>query len=166
MAWEKSALAVKAAGVRVVLLRIGVVLDRAGGALAQMLTPFKLGLGGPTGLGKQWLAWVHVADVAGLVLFALDQAAAEGPLNAVGPRPVTNKEFGKALGRALHRPAVLPTPGFLLRGLMGGVAEVVLTGQHVLPTAALRLGYPFQFPTIDTALADIFAVPGSPATPG
>jgi len=137
-------------------LRIGVVLDRAGGALAQMLTPFKLGLGGPSGSGKQWLAWVHVADVVGLVLFALDHAAAQGPINATGPQSVTNKEFGKALGRALHRPAFLPTPGFVLRTLMGEVADVVLTGQRVLPAAALQLGYQFQFPTIDAALADIF----------
>src|SRR5262249_58553277 len=114
--------AAEAAGVRVALLRIGVVLDREGGALATMLTPFKLGLGGPVASGKQWLPWVHGADVVGLTLFALDNAAARGPINAAAPNPVTNKEFGKALGRALHRPAFMPVPGFMMRLRFGGGA--------------------------------------------
>jgi uncharacterized protein (TIGR01777 family) len=155
VAWEKSALAAQAAGVRVALLRIGVVLDREGGALAQMLTPFKLGVGGPVGSGKQWMAWVHAEDVVGLVLFALQNAAAEGPINTAAPNPVTNKEFGKSLGRALHRPAFMPVPAFAMRLRFGGVAEVVTTGQRVLPRRALELGYQFRFPTIDAALTDI-----------
>jgi uncharacterized protein (TIGR01777 family) len=155
VAWEKSARAAEAAGVRVALVRIGVVLDRAGGALKPMLTPFKLGVGGPVGSGRQWMSWIHYADVVGIILLALDRAEARGPLNGTAPSPVTNKEFGKALGRALHRPAFLPTPGFVMRAALGEVAGVVLTGQRVLPREALRLGFQFQFPTIDAALADI-----------
>jgi uncharacterized protein (TIGR01777 family) len=155
VAWEKSARAAEAAGARVALVRIGVVLDRAGGALKPMLTPFKLGVGGPVGSGRQWMSWIHHADAVGIILLALDRAEARGPLNGTAPTPVTNKEFGKALGRALHRPAFLPTPGFVMRAALGEVAGVVLTGQRVLPRAALKLGYQFQFPTIDAALADI-----------
>ncbi|HEX5272908.1 MAG TPA: TIGR01777 family oxidoreductase, partial [Gemmataceae bacterium] len=156
VAWEKSARAAEAAGVRVSLIRIGIVLDKEGGALKPMLTPFRLGLGGPVGSGRQWMAWVHYADVVGIILLALDRADVRGPLNAVAPHPVPNKEFGKALGRALHRPAFMPMPGFAMRGLVGEAAEVILTGQRVLPREALRLGYQFQFPTIDEALTDIF----------
>jgi uncharacterized protein (TIGR01777 family) len=155
VAWEKSALTAVVAGVRAVLLRIGVVLAREGGALATMMTPFKLGMGGPVGSGKQWLPWVHRADVVGLALFALDNAAAHGPINATSPNPATNREFSKALGRALHRPAFMPVPGFAMRLRFGGVAEVILEGQRVLPKQALRLGYQFQFPDLDAALADI-----------
>jgi uncharacterized protein (TIGR01777 family) len=155
VAWEKSALTAVVAGVRVVLLRIGVVLAREGGALATMMTPFKLGMGGPVGSGKQWLPWVHRADVVGLALFALDNAAAHGPINVTSPNPATNREFSKALGRALHRPAFMPVPGFAMHLRFGGVAEVILEGQRVLPKQALRLGYQFQFPDLDAALADI-----------
>jgi uncharacterized protein (TIGR01777 family) len=154
-AWERAAMAAKAAGVRVALVRIGVVLDPEGGALKPLLTPFKLGVGGPVGSGRQWMAWVHYADVVGIILLALDRAEAQGPINGTAPSPVTNKEFGKALGRALHRPAFLPTPGFVMRAALGEVAGVVLTGQRVLPKEALRLGYQFQFPTLDAALADL-----------
>jgi uncharacterized protein (TIGR01777 family) len=155
VAWEKSARAAEAAGARVALVRIGIVLDRDGGALKPMLTPFKLGVGGPVGSGRQWMSWIHNADVVGIILFALDRGDARGPLNGTAPNPVTNKEFGKALGRALHRPALLPTPGFVMRVALGEVAGVVLTGQRVLPREVLRLAYQFRFPTIDAALADI-----------
>ncbi len=155
VAWEKSALTAVAAGVRVVLLRIGVVLAREGGALATMLTPFKLGVGGPVGSGKQWLPWVHATDVIGLALFALDNAAAHGPINVTSPNPATNRDFSKALGRALHRPAFMPLPAFAMRLRFGGVSEVILEGQRVLPKQALKLGYQFQFPDLDQALADI-----------
>jgi uncharacterized protein (TIGR01777 family) len=155
VAWEKSARAAEAAGARVALVRIGIVLDRDGGALKPMLTPFKLGVGGPVGSGRQWMSWIHHADLVGIILLALERADARGPLNGTAPSPVTNKEFGKALGRALHRPAFLPTPGFVMRAALGEVAGVVLTGQRVLPKEVLRLGYQFQFPTIDGALADI-----------
>jgi uncharacterized protein (TIGR01777 family) len=154
-AWERSALAAQASGVRVVLVRIGVVLDKEGGALKPLLTPFKLGAGGPVGSGRQWMAWIHHADLIGIILLALDRADAQGPINGTAPTPVTNREFGKALGRALHRPAFMPMPGFVMRAAFGEVAGVVLTGQRVLPRQALKLGYQFQFPTIDAALADI-----------
>jgi uncharacterized protein (TIGR01777 family) len=155
VAWEKSARAAEAAGVRVALARIGVVLDREGGALKPLLTPFKIGAGGPQGSGRQWMPWIHHADVVGILLLALDRAEARGPLNTVAPNPVTNKEFAKALGRALHRPAFMPLPGFALHAMLGEVAGVVLTGQRVLPREVLKLGYQFQFPTLDAALADI-----------
>jgi uncharacterized protein (TIGR01777 family) len=157
VAWEKAALAAQASGVRVALVRIGVVLDREGGALKPLLTPFKLGAGGPVGSGRQWMAWIHHADMVGILLLALDRAEAQGPVNGTAPNPVTNKEFGKALGRALHRPAFMPMPGFMMRVMLGEVSGVVLTGQRVLPRQALKLGYQFQFPTIDAALADILA---------
>jgi uncharacterized protein (TIGR01777 family) len=147
--------AAEAAGLRVTLVRIGVVLDKEGGALKPLLTPFKLGAGGPVGSGLQWMAWIHYADLVGIILLALDRADAQGPVNGTAPNPVTNREFGKALGRALHRPAFMPMPGFVMQALFGEVAGVVLTGQRVLPKQVLKLGYQFQFPTIDAALADI-----------
>jgi uncharacterized protein (TIGR01777 family) len=155
IAWENATEAAQSAGVRVARVRIGVVLDREGGALKAMLTPFKLGAGGPVGSGRQWMPWIHHADMVGLLLLALDRTEAQGPLNGVAPNPVTNKEFGKALGRALHRPAFMPLPGFMVRLMFGGVAGVMLTGQRVLPKEAMKLGYQFQFPTIDAALEDI-----------
>jgi uncharacterized protein (TIGR01777 family) len=155
--WEKATQPAEAASVRTAKVRIGVVLDKAGGALAKLLTPFKLFAGGPAGSGRQWMSWIHHADMTGLLLLALDNAAASGPINGTAPNPVTNRDFGKALGRALGRPAFLPTPGFALRLALGEVADLVLTGQRVLPKRALGLGYDFQFPTVDAALADIVA---------
>jgi uncharacterized protein len=153
--WEESAKKAEAVGVRTALMRIGIVLDREGGALAPLLTVFKLGIGGPAGSGKQWMAWIHYEDVIGLLLFALYTATVGGPINATAPNPVTNKEFGTALGKALHRPAFMPLPGFAVKLRFGGVAEVILNGQRVLPKKALSLGYSFKFPTLDAALADI-----------
>jgi uncharacterized protein (TIGR01777 family) len=153
--WEKAARAAESAGVRCVTVRVGVVLDKEGGALAKLLTPFKLGAGGPVGSGEQWLSWIHHEDMTGLFLLALDNPEARGPLNGTAPGPVTNREFGRALGRALHRPAFMPMPGFALRLLVGEAAEVVLTGQRVLPRQAQRLGYAFKYPTIDAALREI-----------
>ncbi len=157
VAWEQAAQAVEAAGVRLVIVRVGVVLDCAGGALKQLLTPFKLFVGGPAGSGKQWMSWIHHEDLIGLFLLGLDNAAASGPLNGTAPRPETNRAFSKALGRALGRPSFLPTPGFVLRVLLGEVANVVTKGQRVLPQKALALGYPFKFPEIDVALQDVLA---------
>jgi uncharacterized protein (TIGR01777 family) len=157
LAWEQAARDAESAGIRVVRMRIGVVLDKAGGALAPLLTPFKLGAGGPLGSGRQWMSWIHHEDLAGLFLLALDKVEATGPVNGTAPHPVTNKEFSKALGRALHRPAVMPLPGFMLRLRLGEVADLVVTGQRVLPRRALALGYSFRFPTIDAALVDVVA---------
>jgi len=153
--WELVTNPVEAAGVRVVRIRTGVVLDKNGGALAQMLTPFKLGLGGPIGSGKHWFSWIHIDDEIGIILLALDNPQAVGPINATGQHPVTNKEFSKALGRALHRPAILPVPPFMLKLRLGEVADILTTGQRVIPAKALALGYQFKFPDIDGALTDL-----------
>lgn len=153
--WEAATEPAKTAGVRVALLRTGVVLDRAGGALKQLWLPFKLGVGGPVGSGKQFMSWIHHADEVGLILLGLDHPDAAGPLNATAPRPVTNKQFGRALGRALGRPAVLPTPALALRLMLGEVAGVVTTGQRVLPRMAEALGYRFRYHDIDAALGQL-----------
>jgi uncharacterized protein (TIGR01777 family) len=155
VAWENAARAVEASGARLAIVRIGVVLDRDGGALAKMLLPFKLGAGGPTGAGNQWMAWIHHADLIGIILLALDNATLTGPINATAPNPVTNRAFAKALGTALGRPAFMPTPGFMLRVALGQVAEVITTGQRVLPKRAQAAGYTFRFAEIGAALADV-----------
>jgi uncharacterized protein (TIGR01777 family) len=155
--WERAARAAESAGVRVVVVRIGIVLDKSGGALAKLLTPFKLFAGGPAGSGNQWMSWIHNDDLAGLFLLALDNPRAVGPLNSTAPRPVTNREFGKALGRALSRPSFMPTPAFALRLMLGEVADIITQGQKVLPKKALELGYAFRFPELDAALANILA---------
>jgi uncharacterized protein (TIGR01777 family) len=163
VAWEDAAREAERHGIRVARVRTGVVLDKAGGALATMLPPFKMGAGGRVASGKQWLSWIHLHDIVGILLLALDNAGASGAINATAPRPVTNNEFTKSLGRALHRPTFLPVPGFALRLRFGQVAEILTTGQRVLPQRALALGYQFQFPEIDQALRHILNRP-SPAT--
>jgi uncharacterized protein (TIGR01777 family) len=155
--WEKSARAAESAGVRCAMIRVGVVLDKEGGALAKLLTPFKMGGGGPVGSGRQWMSWIHHADLIGLFLLALDRSNATGPINGTAPNPVTNRDFGKTLGRVLHRPAFVWTPGLALRVLIGEAATLVVTGQRVLPKRALRLGYSFQYPTLEAALREILA---------
>ena len=152
-AWESSALRAESLGVRVVRLRIGVVLERGGGALAKMLPPFRLGLGGPLGSGRQWMSWVHRDDVVGLIRWALANGQVYGALNATAPQPVTMRDFTDALGRVLHRPSWLPVPAFALRLLLGEMSEMLLTGQRVVPSAARRLGYAFAHPSLDAALA-------------
>jgi len=162
--WEAAAREAESGGARVALIRTGIVHDASGGALKQLLLPFKLGFGGPVGMalrprdwGRQYWSWIHHADMTGIYLLALDNPQASGPINGTAPNPVTNKEFAKAFGKALGRPALAPTPAIALRLLLGEVAEVVTTGQRVLPRKALALGYQFQFPTIDRALTDLFA---------
>lgn len=155
--WEKAAEGVKAHGTRLVLLRTGVVMDKLGGALKQMMLPFKMFAGGPVGSGKQWVSWIHHADEVGLILFALDQPKVEGPLNATAPNPVTNAELSKALGAALSRPSFMPTPAFALKTMLGEVADLVTKGQRVLPRKALDLGYVFQFSDVGPALKQIVA---------
>ncbi|HEV3256251.1 MAG TPA: TIGR01777 family oxidoreductase [Gemmataceae bacterium] len=155
--WERAARAAEGQGIRVALIRIGVVLDRGGAALAKMITPFKIGIGGPVGSGRQWMSWIHPADMVGILLLALDNPSAAGPVNGTAPNPVTNKEFARALGRALHRPAFVPVPAFALRLRFGQVAEVLTTGQRVLPRRALALGYSFRFPDVDATLRDVLA---------
>jgi uncharacterized protein (TIGR01777 family) len=154
--WERAALQAESAGARVAMVRVGVVLDQNGGALPQMLKPFRtVGIGGPVGSGKQWVSWIHHADIVGIFLLALDRSEATGPLNGTAPYPLTNKDLTKAMGRALHRPTFLPAPKLVLRLALGQVAEVIATGQRVVPRKAMALGYRFQFPGIDEALADV-----------
>jgi uncharacterized protein (TIGR01777 family) len=150
--WEREALRAAELGVRVVTLRTGIVLDQGGGALAKMLPFFKLGVGGPVAGGDQYMPWIHVDDVVGLYLAALDGEAWDGPVNASAPEPVTNRTFSKALGRALHRPALAPVPGLAVRTLYGEMAEIVTKGQRVVPRRAQELGYVFEHPDLDEAL--------------
>jgi uncharacterized protein (TIGR01777 family) len=153
--WEDAAKKAKSLGVRTVLLRTGVVLDKAGGALQEMAKPFRMaGFSGPIGSGRQYVSWIHHADMVGLILLAIDNPAAEGPMNATGPNPATNKEMTKAIGRALQRPAFVPTSAFAIRLLLGGVAEVVTHGQRVFPKKAEKLGYVFKYPALEAALED------------
>jgi uncharacterized protein (TIGR01777 family) len=155
--WEQAARAAESAGVRVVMVRIGVVLDKEGGALAKLVTPFRLFAGGPAGSGSQWMSWIHHEDLIGIFLLALDRPETSGPINGTGPNALTNREFSRALGRALHRPSFFPTPAFGLRLMLGEVADVVVKGQKVMPKKALALGYKFRFPQIDAALMDLLA---------
>jgi uncharacterized protein (TIGR01777 family) len=145
---------------RVVTTRTGVVLSPAGGALAQMLPFFRLGLGGPVAGGDQYVPWIHLEDVVGGILFALDEAQARGPLNLVAPTPVTNRELSRALGHALHRPAVLPVPGFALKLLYGEMASVVTTGQRAIPAQLHALRFEFVHPEIEPALRDVLSRAG------
>ena len=153
VAWEREAAAAAELGVRVVHLRTGVVLDREGGALARMLPFFQAGAGGPVAGGKQYLSWIHRDDLVGMIVAALDGDGWRGPVNASAPEPVTNRDFSRALGRALHRPAVAPVPAFAVRLLYGDMAEIVTTGQRAVPARALALGYEFRHPALDEALA-------------
>jgi uncharacterized protein (TIGR01777 family) len=155
--WEREALAAADHGVRVVTARTGIVLGAGGGALAKMLPPFKLGGGGPLGNGRQWMPWIHVADLARLYLHAAETTAIVGPMNAVAPEPVRNSEFTKALGRQLHRPAFMPAPYLGLRLLFGEFAQVLFASQRVIPRVALDTGFVFQFPEIAAALREILA---------
>ncbi|QEC49608.1 TIGR01777 family protein [Baekduia soli] len=152
--WEREADAAGPLGVRVVKIRTGVVLDAGGGALKTMLPPFKLGVGGPVAGGRQYLPWIHVDDLVGLYLRALDDDGWQGAYNGSAPTPVTNKDFSRALGRALHRPAVAPVPGAALRLLYGDMAEIVTEGQRAVPDRALAGGFAFAHPNLDEALAD------------
>jgi uncharacterized protein len=152
VAWEAQARAAQELGMRTVQVRIGVVLDRHGGALAKMLPPFRLGLGGPIAGGHQYVSWVHVEDLVGIVCTALADERWSGPVNGTAPEPVTNRELSRALGRALRRPALLPMPGVAMRALYGEMAQVVTTGARVLPVKPLVLGYEFRYPHLDEAL--------------
>ena len=151
-AWEAAARAAQPLGVRVVLPRTGVVLDPDGGALGKMLPPFRLGVGGPVAGGRQYISWVHTDDLVGIVLAAIDGDQWFGPVNATAPDPQRNGDFSKALGRVLHRPALLPVPGAALRLMYGEMAEIVTGGARVLPAKALVLGYEFRYPKLDEAL--------------
>jgi uncharacterized protein (TIGR01777 family) len=154
VAWEREALAARELGARVVTLRTAVVLDRSGGALAKMLPFFRLGIGGPVAGGRQYLPWIHADDVAGLYLAALDDDSWEGAFNASAPEPATNRDFSRALGRALRRPAFAPVPGLAVRLLYGDMAQIVTEGQRAIPARALEHGYTFLHPDLEPALRD------------
>ena len=157
--WEAAAseAASAASGVRVVLLRTGMVAGRGGGFLAPLSRLTRLGLGGPAGSGRQWWPWVHLDDVVGLILHALDDEAVRGPLNVCAPAPARQREVARALGRVLRRPALAPAPAFALRLALGEFAVELLNSRRTLPAAALASGYAFRHPDLDAALRDIYA---------
>ena len=152
--WENAARAAELASIRVVRLRLGVVLGR-GGALAKILPPFRLGFGGRIGSGRQWMSWIHIEDAVRLMLFALDNPALAGAVNATAPNPVTNSEFTSELAHVLHRPAVFPVPEFALELLFGEMAGVLISGQRVLPKVAPAAGFQFHYPELRPALTHI-----------
>jgi uncharacterized protein (TIGR01777 family) len=151
-AWEMQAANAGALGMRVVQVRTGVVLAAAGGALAKVLTPFRLGLGGPVAGGRQYMSWIHLEDEVALLLAALEDERFSGPVNATAPEPVTNAEFSRALARTLHRPAMVALPALALRLLYGEMADVVTTGVRALPAKALMLGFEFRHEHVREAL--------------
>jgi uncharacterized protein (TIGR01777 family) len=154
--WERETLAA-ARRIRVVVTRTGVVLARHGGALQKMLPPFKLGVGGPVAGGRQYVPWIHLDDVVGALIHCATDARATGPVNLTAPAPATNAELARALGRVLHRPAVLPVPALALRLLYGEMAQIVNTGQRAVPKALEQAGYRFRHPALEPALADVLS---------
>jgi uncharacterized protein (TIGR01777 family) len=155
--WEAEAERAASPRTRVVCVRTGIVLAKDGGALPQMLLPFKLGAGGPVGSGRQYWPWIHRQDWIDLVRWTIQTPAASGPVNAVAPNPVTNKEFARALGRAMHRPAFMPAPAFALRLMLGEMADsLLLSGQRAVPSVAERAGFTFRYTRLDDALQAIF----------
>ena len=155
--WEREASAAEELGLRVVRVRTGIVLDKDGGALAKMLPFFRLGVGGPVAGGRQYMAWIHVDDLVGIYLAALDGEHWSGAVNATAPTPATNKEFSEALGRALHRPALAPVPSFAIRALYGEMAQIVITGQRAVPQRTQALGFGFAHSELDEALRSALA---------
>jgi uncharacterized protein len=152
--WEAEARRAEELGVRVVVSRTGMVLSDSGGALEKMLPFFKAGIGGPVAGGNQYVPWVHLDDVVGAILFELDTEAASGPINLTAPEPATNKEFSKALGRVLRRPAFAPVPALAVKALYGEMASIVITGQRAVPARLTELGYRFRRPALEAALRD------------
>ena len=158
--WEKATALATEKGIRVVNTRFGVILDTNGGALKKMLPPFRLGLGGKIGSGKQWMSWISLDDVVGALNFALDNGALAGPVNFVAPNPVTNAEFTKTLGKVLSRPTLFPIPAFGIKLLFGEMGEALLLGgQRVAPERLMATGYTFQHAQIEAALRDILKEP-------
>ena len=150
--WESEARKAESLGVRVCLLRTGIVLAKGAGALKKMVPPFKFFAGGPLGSGQQWMPWIHIDDEVGLIEFLLDRSDASGPFNGTAPNPVTMAEFSQALGRALNRPSWASVPPSVLALMLGEMADMLLTGQRAMPDAALKLGYQFKYPHLADAL--------------
>jgi uncharacterized protein len=153
--WEREGALAGELGIRVIQVRTGVVLSSEGGALQKMLVPFKLGLGGRLGSGKQWFPWIHIEDIADIFRHAIFTASLAGAVNGAAPEPATNSEFTRQLARALHRPAFFPVPEMALRALMGEMSEVLFVSQRVVPAAALASAYDFIFPSLAQALDDL-----------
>lgn len=156
-AWETEALEAANYGVRVCLLRSGVVLGKGGGALSSLLPQFKLGLGGHVGSGRQWMSWIHIDDLIDIVLHLMANESLQGPFNATTPNPQTNRDFASKLGAALHRPAFMWAPGWAMRLLVGEMAHLYVTGQKVIPKRLLESGYKFRYPELSLALSEILA---------
>lgn len=156
-AWEQEAQPVKAAGVRLVIIRIGIVLGNGGGALAKMLTPFKMFAGGPLGSGNQWFSWIHRDDLVNLILTSLQSGDLEGVVNGTAPNPVLMAQLCQTLGKVMNRPSWLPVPDFALELLLGDGAQVVLEGQKVLPKKTESLGFDYQYPDLESALREIIS---------
>lgn len=156
-AWEEAAQHAEEQGIRVVLIRTAPVLARGGGMLSRLLPPFRLGLGGRMGNGRQWMPWIHIEDEVGVIDFLLQHEECSGPYNACAPNPVRNAEFARTLGRVLHRPALLPAPACVLRLALGEMAGLLLGGQHLQPRRTLEAGYRFRFPELEAALTDLLA---------
>jgi len=154
--WEAEALRAQSAATRVVLLRSGLVLERSGGVLPRMMTPFRFFAGGPMGSGGHYVSWIHRIDWVEMIRWIVDSPRVTGAVNATSPVPVTNREFARALGRAMHRPAFIPAPAFALRLVLGEMGALVLTGQRVVPQCALSHGFHFRYPEIDLAFRGIF----------
>jgi uncharacterized protein (TIGR01777 family) len=150
--WEEEARKAEELSIRVVRLRIGIVLGPGGGALVKMAEPFKYFLGGALGSGQQWMSWIHLEDLVGLILRLINDSQAAGAINATAPNPVRNREFCQALGKAMHRPCWATVPAFVLRMALGDMADMLLTGQRVIPAAAEKTGYQFRYPTLEPAL--------------
>jgi len=153
--WEEEALRAQDLGVRVVLLRLGVVLALGGGALQQMLLPYRLFAGGPVGSGRQWFSWIHLEDLMKVIQYALNNNTLEGPVNATVPQPVTNQEFSRILGEVLHRPSWLPVPAFMMRLVFGEMADMLLNGQRVIPEKLVRSGFEFKYLSPRQALENL-----------
>lgn len=153
--WESAANGAAAKGARVVLARFGVVLGRDGGAMEKMIPAFRSGLGGPIGTGRQWFPWVHMADLIRAVDHFIDHPDAQGPFNITAPEPVRQGDFARRLARHLHRPAVMPAPAAMMRLMLGECADTLLSSQRVIPRRLQESGFSFQFPDVDSALADI-----------
>jgi hypothetical protein len=154
--WEREAMAVADARTRVVLIRTGIVLDPGGGALAKMLPPFKMFMGGPLGSGRQYMSWIHLRDWVRMACWLIGNERASGPINATAPEPVTNRDFARLLGATLHRPSLVPAPGLALRLLLGEMAgPLLLASQRVIPARAQQLGFQFSFPKLEPALQSL-----------
>jgi uncharacterized protein len=153
--WEAAAMSARSKGTRVVITRFGVVFGRDEGALPQMALPFRFFVGGPVGHGRQWVSWIHIEDLCRAMLFVIENDRIQGPVNFTAPEPVSNRDLGKAIGKALHRPAFMPAPGFMIKLVLGEFGSVILEGQRVMPTVLQQSGFTFRFPRVEDAVANL-----------